>query len=92
MLTKADQKYSKTVMFEILLQFKVTVFHFNISEIVFIPVMEKLDFQQPLLQSSVSHDSSEIILITLIWCLKKYLFSYFFYWPQTFERWFNKGM
>ncbi len=33
MLTKADQKYSKTVMFEILLQFKVTVFHFNISKI-----------------------------------------------------------
>ncbi len=29
----------------------------------FIPVMSKLNFQQPLLQSSVSHDPSEIILI-----------------------------
>ncbi len=29
----------------------------------FNPVTEKLDFQQPLLQSSVSHDPSEIILM-----------------------------
>ncbi len=29
-----------------------------------IPVMSKLNFQQSLLQSSVSHDSSEIILIS----------------------------
>ncbi len=29
----------------------------------FIPVMAKLNFQQPLLQSSVSHGSSEIILM-----------------------------
>ncbi len=29
----------------------------------FILVMAKLNFQQPLLQSSVSHDTSEIILI-----------------------------
>ncbi len=29
----------------------------------FIPVMAKLNFQQPLLESSVSNDPSEIILI-----------------------------
>ncbi len=29
----------------------------------FIPAMAKLNFQQPLLQSPVSHDPSEIILI-----------------------------
>ncbi len=29
----------------------------------FIPVMEKLNFQQPLLQSLLSHDPSEMILI-----------------------------
>uniref|UniRef100_A0A673J0W0 NAD(P) transhydrogenase, mitochondrial n=1 Tax=Sinocyclocheilus rhinocerous TaxID=307959 RepID=A0A673J0W0_9TELE len=37
--------------------------------ILFIPVMAKLNFQQPLLQSSVSHDPSEIILI----CYKRFL-------------------
>ncbi len=55
--------------------------------------MEKLDFQQPLLQSSVSHDSSEIILNHTDLVLKEiFVFIIFFYWPQTFERWFNKGM
>ncbi len=29
----------------------------------FIPVRVKLNFQQPLLQSSVSHDTSEIIIL-----------------------------
>ncbi len=32
----------------------------------FIPVMGKLNFQQPLLPSLVSHDPSEIILICLL--------------------------
>ncbi len=51
------------IFFEILLQFKITVsflIHFKIK---FIPVMAKLNFQQALFQSSVSHDPSEIILI-----------------------------
>ncbi len=37
----------------------------------FIPVLEKIIFQQPLLHSSVSHDPSEIILILVL--LNKYL-------------------
>jgi len=32
-------------------------------KILFIPMMTRLNFQQQLLQSSVSHDPSEIILI-----------------------------
>jgi len=40
-------------MFSILVYFKIEC----------IPVMTKLNFQQPLLQSSVSHDPSEIIII-----------------------------
>ncbi len=31
----------------------------------FIPFLAKLNFQQPLILSSVSHDSSEIIIICL---------------------------
>ncbi len=34
----------------------------------FIPVMEKLNFLHPLLQSSVSHDPLEIILINAEGC------------------------
>ncbi len=49
-----NQKYSKNC--EILLQFKIAIFYFKMS---FIPVMAK----KPLLQSSVPHDPSEIILI-----------------------------
>ncbi len=45
-----------------LLQFKITVFYFNIFYNYFFPVMANLNFQQPLLQSSVSHDPSETIL------------------------------
>ncbi len=47
---------------EILLQFK-KIYIFNIFENIIFPVLVKLNFQQPLLQSSVSHDPSEIILI-----------------------------
>ncbi len=36
------------------------VIHFKM---LFIPLMVKLNFQQPLLQTSVSHDPSELILI-----------------------------
>ncbi len=43
---------------EILLQFKITIFYFNIWS-----VMAKLNFQQSLLQSLVSIYPSEIILI-----------------------------
>ncbi len=34
--------------------------------------MEKLNFQQPLLQSSVSHDPSESIQIDAVFVLKKH--------------------
>ncbi len=37
----------------------VVLIHFNIS---FIPVMSKLNFQQPLFQSSVSHDPSNRVI------------------------------
>jgi len=47
---------------EILLQFKITVLYLNI----FYKLMAKLNFQQSLLQSLVSHDPSEM----LIWCSK----------------------
>jgi len=46
---------SKTVM---LLQFNIFVFR-----LYFIPVMDKHNFQQSLLQSFVSHDPLEFILI-----------------------------
>ncbi len=52
-----------------LLQFKITVFYFKI---IIFPVMANLNFQQPLRQSSVSHDHSETILnVELV--LKKHL-------------------
>ncbi len=49
---------------EILLQFKIMFFYFNIGyfKILFIPVI-KAEFSASLLQSSVSHDPSEIILV-----------------------------
>lgn len=58
----------KQLISEILLQvlqvlqvfFFFTLIHFKMSLIL---VMAQLNFQQPLLQSSVSHDPSEIILI-----------------------------
>ncbi len=52
---------------EILLQFKITIFYFNIWS-----VMAKLSFQQSLLQSLVSIYPSEIILIC--WYGTKYIF------------------
>ncbi len=61
-----DQKYSKNknimkncynlkYLFSICIYFKIT----------FIPVIAKLNFQQPVFKSSWSHDPSEIILICL---------------------------
>ncbi len=47
-------KYSKNKLLAILFIFSVLIY-FNI---LFTPVMAKLNFQQPLLQSSVSHDPS----------------------------------
>jgi len=41
--------------------YNITVFHFK--SILFIAAMAKLQCQQPLLQSSVLHDPSEMILI-----------------------------
>ncbi len=41
--------------------------------------MAKINFPQPLLQSSVSHDPSEIIIINFFKKKKSF-------WPQTFER------
>ncbi len=41
--------------------------------------MEKLDFQQPLLQSSVSHDSSQIILNHTDLVLKEIFFFIIFF-------------
>ncbi len=38
-----------------------------------IPVMAKLNIQQPLLKSSVSHDPSEIILICLFGAQERFL-------------------
>ncbi len=58
-----DKKYSKNIdtvkcynlkgLFSVLMYFKNAIYSFD----------AKLKFQQPLLQSSVSHDPSEIILI-----------------------------
>ncbi len=50
--------------YNILIKYKAA-FYFDIYiKMQFIPVMAMLNFQQPLLQSSVSHDPSEIILIS----------------------------
>ncbi len=38
-----------------------------------IPVMEKLNFQQPLFQSTVSHDPSEIIIMCWIDAQEKFI-------------------
>ncbi len=43
--------------------FKITVFSLNIFKHVIYSCDAKLNFHQPLLQASVSHDPSEIILI-----------------------------
>ncbi len=59
-----DQKHSKN--FEILLQFKITVCYFDIFKIVTYSVykiQQSWIFSIIILQSSVSHDRSEIILI-----------------------------
>ncbi len=53
----------KEQYYELILQFYRAVFCFNIFENEFIPVMTKLNLYQSLLQFSVSHDLSEIILI-----------------------------
>jgi len=60
-LTKIQ--YKKTVILYILLQFEMFIPIVKYFKITFIPVLAKLDFQQPFLQFSVSHDPSEIILI-----------------------------
>ncbi len=46
-----------------LLQFKITVFYLNIYREVIYSCDGKAEFSASFLQSSVSHDSSEIILI-----------------------------
>ncbi len=53
-----------TVILEKWLQFKTTIFLSNTYSMQFIPLIVKLNFQT-LLQSSVSHDPSEISLIWL---------------------------
>ncbi len=59
------QIYSKTVaLCETVLKFQIkTVFYFNIFLNIIYSCDAKLNFQQSLLQSSASHDPSEIILI-----------------------------
>ncbi len=53
-----DQNTVKTVKkYDILLQFKITIL------LEYIVIYSKQNFQQPSLQSSVSHDSSEMLLI-----------------------------
>ncbi len=53
-----DQNTVKTVKkYDILLQFKITIL------LEYIVIYSKLNFQQPSLQSLVSHDSSEMLLI-----------------------------
>jgi len=47
----------------------------------FIPVMAKLNFQQPLLQATVSHDPSEIILIC--WFDAQNIYYHHHWWKQT---------
>ncbi len=65
MLTKAAfiwQKHSKNnniVKYYYNLKF---INNFNIFSNILFPVMEEMNYQQSLLQSSVSHDASEIII------------------------------
>jgi len=46
-----------------LLQFKITVYYFNIFKNIFFFCDYKAEFLAEFLQSSVSHDPTEIILI-----------------------------
>ncbi len=55
------------------LPFKITVLVY--FKMLFIPVMAKLNFQQLLLQSSVSNDPSEIILICWFGAEKTFLIT-----------------
>ncbi len=57
------KKKKKQSSCEILLHFKVTVFYVNIFNILIYSCDGKAEFLALLLQSSVSHDPSEIILI-----------------------------
>jgi len=54
---------------EILLQLKITGSYFNIFKNVLYSCYGKTEFSASLLQSSESHDPSEIILIWFIWNL-----------------------
>ncbi len=57
-----DQKYSKnSIVIKYEYNLEYFLFYFNIFDI--FPVMAQLNFQQPLLQSSVLRDSSEVCLI-----------------------------
>jgi len=55
-----DQNDSKNSNCEILLHFNITVLYFNVLNVIY---SCDGDFSAYLLQSSVSHDPSEIILI-----------------------------
>ncbi len=63
------EKYNKNCnIVKYFLQFKI-IFYFNIFfKMQFIPVMAKLNFQQPLLITSLSHDSN-----MLFWYSKAFL-------------------
>ncbi len=52
----------------------MTVFYFNVFYNVIYSCEAKLNFQQPLLQSSVSNDPSEIILMCWFGNQKAYIF------------------
>ncbi len=58
-----NQKNRKKKYCEILLQFQKLVSYFNILQNIIYFSDAMLNYHQPLLQSSVSHDPSEIILI-----------------------------
>ncbi len=64
MLTKAAFVWSKISKYHFITIYNNYFLFFIIFKMQFIPVMAKMNFQQPLLQSLVSRDYSEVILIS----------------------------
>ncbi len=68
-----DQNTEKTAIFSNKLLFKITFLFYVLKFHLFLPA--KLNFQQPLLQASASHDPLEIILICSSIAQETYLLS-----------------